>query len=263
MEVGEKPTRSGNKKWIIGKAWISYRRSYWGMGISFIEMKIQFLKGKKQVPARLLASQVDYIACSNCIRCCTMSYEFADAHKIKDQSAMHYLKFEIMGGIDIFSHKIYRDIVLDSMQFCRRNKNLKIGAFSVMSNEIPTIWTAGNNNLSDIIRDFKTFTSKEITKAIQKEYRSRRDWLLYMFNFYANRTNANDYFKVWTGDNHPEEIHDDAHLRAVLFQIHQSPVEAGLVSEPTHYLYSSARDFSGLNGIMEIDPPTPSPQAIK
>lgn len=54
----------------------------------------------------------------------------------------------------------------------------------------------GNANLSDVVRDFKTFTSKAITKAIEDEPGSRRNWLLYMFQFYANPTNANDYFKV-------------------------------------------------------------------
>ena len=97
--------------------------------------------------------------------------------------------------------------------FVVRKKGLKIGAYVIMSNHIHTIWTASNNNLSDIIRDFKTFTSKAISSSIDAEIESRRDWLLYMFRFYANRTNANDNFKVWTGDNHPEGIHSEPFLR--------------------------------------------------
>src|SRR5690349_11685002 len=136
-----------------------------------------------------------------------MSYEYSDGYKIRDQSATHFLTFTIMGWIDIFSRQRYRDLILESLQFCRVHKALKIGAYVIMSNHIHTIWTAPNNNLSDIIRDFKTFTSKEITNIITTEVESRRDWLLYMFNFYANRTNANEKYKVWTGNNHPEEIY--------------------------------------------------------
>src|SRR4026208_1466920 len=102
-----------------------------------------------------------------------------------------------------------------------------------MSNHIHTIWTAPDNNLSDVIRDFKTFTSKAITEAIETETESRRDWLLYMFNFYANRTAANDKFKVWTGNNHPEEIHSESFLRTKLTYIHENPVRACLVAEPS------------------------------
>jgi len=182
-----------------------------------------------------------------------MSYEFVESRKIINQSATHLLNFGIMGGIDIFSRQRYRDIVVESMQFCRRNKQLKIGAYVIMSSQIDTIWTALNNNLSDIIRDFKTFTSKAITETIASESRSRRDWLWYMFNYYANRTNANENFKVWTGDNQPEEIHSQPGMQDKLDYIHQKPVRAGLVAEPSHYLYSSARDYEGMKGLMEID----------
>lgn len=133
-----------------------------------------------------------------------MSYEFTGGYKIRDQSATHFLTFTIMGWIDIFSRQRYRDLVLQSFQFCRQKKGLLIGSYVVMSNHIHTIWTASQNNLSDILRDFKTYTSKAITASIETEPESRREWLLYMFRFFANRTNANEHFKVWTGDNHPE-----------------------------------------------------------
>lgn len=182
-----------------------------------------------------------------------MSYEFAEGYKIRDQSATHFLTFTIMGWIDIFTRIRYRNIILESMQFCRTNKGLLIGGYAIMSNHIHFIWTAKNKNLSDIIRDFKTHTSKAITKAIATEPESRREWLLYMFGFFANRTNANEYFKVWTGDNHPEEIYSEDFMKQKLNYIHESPVRAFLVAEPSHYLYSSALNYIGKKGTAEID----------
>ena len=182
-----------------------------------------------------------------------MSYEFAEGFKIRDQAATHFLTFSIMGWIDIFSRQRYRDMMLESMQYCHQHKGLKIGAYVIMSNHIHIIWATTNNNLSDIVRDFKTFTSKAITEAIETETESRRDWLLYMFRFYANRTAANDYFKVWTGNNHPEEIHSEPFLQTKLKYIHENPTRAGLVAEPSHYLYSSAANYEGKKGLMEID----------
>ena len=182
-----------------------------------------------------------------------MSYTFADGYKIRDQSATHFLTFTIMGWIDIFSRQRYRDLMIDSLQFCRKHKNLLIGGYVIMSNHIHSIWTAPNGNLSDIVRDFKTFTSKAISSSIESEQESRRDWLLYMFKFFANRTNANDNYKVWTSNNHPEEIHSDTFLKTKLNYIHENPVRAGLVTQPSHYLYSNASDYEGKKGLMEID----------
>ena len=182
-----------------------------------------------------------------------MSYEFADGYKIRDQSATHFLTFTIMGWIDIFTRQRYRDIIIDSFQFCRIHKGLLIGAYVIMSNHIHTIWTATNANLSDIIRDFKTFTSKAITGAVENEPESRREWLLYMFNFFANKTNANEKYKVWTGNNHPEAIYTEPFLKTKLNYIHENPVRVGLVRNASDYLYSSAADYEGRKGLMEID----------
>jgi REP element-mobilizing transposase RayT len=57
-----------------------------------------------------------------------------------------------------------------------------------MTNHIHAIWQAPQSNLNDIIRDFKTFTSKAISNSIQSDPESRRVWLLYMFRFYANQS---------------------------------------------------------------------------
>lgn len=182
-----------------------------------------------------------------------MSYENADGYKIKDQGATHFLTFSIMGWIDIFSKQRYRDIILESFRYCQKNKSLQVGAYVIMTNHIHVIWTASNNNLSDIIRDFKTYTSKSITRSIESEPESRREWLLYMFGFYANRTAANDYYKVWTGNNHPEEIYSPDFLITKLSYIHQNPVRAGIVSEASNYLYSSASNYERKKGLINID----------
>ena len=101
-----------------------------------------------------------------------MSYEFADGYQIRNQGATHYLTFSIEGWVDLFSRKIYKDLILESFAHCQKNKNLCIHAFVIMTNHVHTIWTAKDNNLSDVIRDFKTFTSKSFIKIRKTNYRT-------------------------------------------------------------------------------------------
>lgn len=182
-----------------------------------------------------------------------MSYEFAEGYKIRDQSATHFLTFTIVGWIDVFSRQSYRDIIVKSLMYCQLNKGLQVSAWVIMSNHIHLIGKARNHNLSDVIRDFKTFTSKAITAAITQEPESRRHWLLHMFSFYAKRTNANKIFKVWTGNNHPEEIYSEKFFNTKLNYIHENPVRSGLVAKPEHYIYSSASSYMDKKGLLEID----------
>ncbi|MCF6352740.1 MAG: hypothetical protein L3J06_07000 [Cyclobacteriaceae bacterium] len=38
-----------------------------------------------------------------------------------------------------------------------------------------------------------------------------------------------------------------------LAYLHNNPVEAGIVEEPAHYLYSSARDYAGIKGLLNVE----------
>jgi REP element-mobilizing transposase RayT len=163
------------------------------------------------------------------------------------------MTFTVVGWIDLFSRQVYRDILIKNMAYCRKNKDLLIGAFVIMTNHLHVIWQSKCGKLSDTLRDFKSFCTKELIAAINGENESRENWLLHMFQFYASRTNQNKDFKIWTGDNHPEEIVTPEFLMTKLNYIHENPVRAGWVSEPEDYLYSSANNYAGRKGVMEID----------
>ena len=182
-----------------------------------------------------------------------MSYEIEDGYKIRNQSGLYFLTFTVVGWIDLLSRKLYRDILLTNMQWCRANKGLRVGAYVIMTNHMHIIWQSERDNLSAIIRDYKSFCTKQMIAAIQREAESRKEWLLYMFEFFANRSNRNKEFKIWTNDNHPEEIFSPDFMRSKMDYIHNNPVRAGFVEKAEDYLYSSARNYYNGKGIFEVD----------
>ena len=94
-------------------------------------------------------------------------------YKIVDQEALHYVTFQIVNWVDLFTRKVYRDIVIDSLKFCQANKGLELYAFVVMSNHIHLLIRSDIGKLSDTIREFKSFTAKQILLAIEMEQESR------------------------------------------------------------------------------------------
>jgi len=81
-------------------------------------------------------------------------------------------------GRQVFTRTEYRDILIESLKFCQKEKGLLLHGWCIMSNHVHLIMSAKNENLSDILRDFKKFTSKKIFAAIEKnEYESRRECL--------------------------------------------------------------------------------------
>jgi REP element-mobilizing transposase RayT len=175
-------------------------------------------------------------------------------YKIEDQEGLHYVTFQIVEWVDIFTRVVYRDIVIDSLRYCQQNKELEIYAFVVMSNHIHLLLRSGIGKLSDTIGEFKSYTAKQILLAIELESESRRDWMLNLFEFAAKKHKRNEKHQVWTHENHPELIYSDKFLFQKMNYIHENPVRAGIVENPEDYSYSSARDLAGKSCLLNIVP---------
>jgi REP element-mobilizing transposase RayT len=112
-----------------------------------------------------------------------------------------------------------------------------------MSNHIHMIaYADGNNDLSEVIRDFKKFTANGILKSIQTEPESRSEWLLYLFKFFA-KFQPNREHQFWQKDNHPIALWSQEVIWQKLNYIHLNPVRAGLVKNSFDYIYCSAGDY--------------------
>lgn len=165
-------------------------------------------------------------------------------YKIRNQSAIHFITFAVVEWVDVFTRKDYRDIVLDSIRFCQKEKGLLLHSWCIMSNHVHLIVSAKENNLSDILRDFKKFTSKQIITAIENNVaESRKDWMLKIFKEQGSKNSRNSIYQFWRQDNQPQELFSAAFIFQKINYIHQNAVEAGIVERAEDYLYSSARDY--------------------
>ena len=96
------------------------------------------------------------------------------------------------------------------------------------------------------MRDFKKFTSKEIINAIRENpQENRKEWLLEKFE-------AKEGIHFWGTDNHPIELWSNNVIHQKLNYLHQNPVEEGLVFRAEQYVYSSAIDYAGEKGLLDI-----------
>jgi putative transposase len=175
-------------------------------------------------------------------------------YRIKDQEALYFLTFSTVGWVDIFTRKVYKDIVIDSMRYCLKEKGLRLFSYVIMSNHIHMVCAAKEGlNLSDIIRDFKKFTAKQIIRTIQTIPESRKEWMLVIFGKAGNSNPNNKTYQVWRQDNHPVELYSNSVIEQKIEYIHLNPVRAGIVQNPEDYIYSSARNYAEMEYILEIE----------
>jgi REP element-mobilizing transposase RayT len=177
----------------------------------------------------------------------------SDGYKIRDQTLPHFVTATVVDWIDVFTRKNYRDIVITCLDFCITNKAMVLYGYVIMSNHIHMVVQSGNGELSDLLRDFKKFTSKEILKTIQEEPESRREWMLERFKLATDSHSRNKNYQFWQYGNHPEEIYSNKFMWSKLYYIHLNPVRAGIVEKASHYIYSSASNYVSDTGLLKIE----------
>ena len=112
------------------------------------------------------------------------------------------------------------------------------------------------NHPSDVLRDLKKFTSKQIIAAIEDKNlpEIRRGWMLWIFRQAGEANVKNTTYQFWQQENHPIELFSNKFIDQKLNYIHQNPVTAGLVDEPWEYRYSSARDYmNNKKGLLDVE----------
>jgi putative transposase len=177
----------------------------------------------------------------------------ADNYSINDQNAIYFLTFTVIDWIDVFTRKEYKLTITDSLNYCVENKGLTIYAWCLMSNHLHLVCRAKENfKISEVIRDFKKFTSKSILKLIQEIPESRRDWLLYRFEFAGKFDNRIKKYKFWQETNHAVLLDTNEMIDQRINYIHQNPVRALIVAHPHEYLFSSALDYAGEKGYVDV-----------
>jgi len=175
-------------------------------------------------------------------------------YQIKEQNALHYITLQVVYWVDIFTRHVYRDIVMESLRYCQQAKGLEIYAYVVMSNHIHMIVKSETENLSDILRDFKKFTSKRIAETIETTTESRKEWMLRLFSHAAKRQNKKGNYQIWTHENHAIQLYSNEVIQEKVQYIHANPVRSRLVENHEDYIYSSAKNYAGENGLLSITP---------
>ncbi|WP_428656306.1 REP-associated tyrosine transposase [Runella sp.] len=165
----------------------------------------------------------------------------SELRKATVPEATYFVTLTVVGWIDIFTRKEYSDEIIKNLKFCQQKKNLKIFEYVIMPSHIHIICRRNRGLLNELLRDFKSYTAKQLLQLIRDNpQESRKEWLDYMFQFFANRYAQNSEYMFWQKTNHPIELYSNRIIQQKIDYIHQNPVAAGIVTEPYYYLYSSA-----------------------
>ena len=178
----------------------------------------------------------------------------SENYKFRDPDGIYFTTSTIVQWIDVFTKDIYSNMIIDSLKYCQKSKDLNVHAWCIMSNHIHLIVSKkGDYLLSEIFSSFKQYTSKEIVKSLHSGTDRRKEWILNIFQEEASRIKCVENYKLWIDGNHPVQLDTNKMIDDRLEYLHNNPVKAGIVYKPEDYVYSSAIDYTGGKGLIDID----------
>ena len=139
----------------------------------------------------------------------------------KELGVIHFLTLTVINWLDVFTKPEYFQIIIDSLKYCQKKKGLLIHAYVIITNHLHLMVSVRGGNiqqvdllhnlrceeaparceeapaseqesLSDIMRDFKSWTAKEIYKQLLHDNRNYIPEILEL-----NKSNKNKDFQLW------------------------------------------------------------------
>ena len=159
----------------------------------------------------------------------------------------HFLTCTIVEWLPLFTRPALVDIVSNTWRYQQANQNLKLYGYVVLENHLH--YLAQSPNLAKSVSSFKSFTARNIVDHLQH---LNAETTLQRFRFAKRAHKLDRVYQVWQEGVHAEMVYSESVMRQKLDYIHHNPVKRGYVDRGEHWRYSSARDYQGQPGLIEV-----------
>ena len=169
-------------------------------------------------------------------------------YKIIEVNQPHFITCTILHWLPVFTRPDSVQIILDSLNYLKKSDNLKLYGFVILENHLHMI--ISSENLPKTIQKFKSYTAKKIIELLKS---NGSNTLLDQFRFYKKAHKTQTNFQIWQEACAPKLIQDDEMMRQKLDYIHLNPVKRGYVEIAEPWRYSSAQNYHGESGLIDIN----------
>jgi putative transposase len=168
-------------------------------------------------------------------------------YRFHESEYPYFLTCTIVGWLPVFTRPETVAMIFDSWRYLQANRGFELFGYVILENHLHLI--ARSQNLSEDIGNFKSFTARQIIDYLLS---CRAVTLLDQLRWHKEKHKIGQEFQLWREGSHPKQIADHEMMLQKLAYMHNNPVERGYVDEPIHWRYSSARNYAGGTGLIEV-----------
>jgi putative transposase len=172
-----------------------------------------------------------------------------------EKEACYFITFQTVDWVDVFIRPVYKQVIVHTLNHFIESKGLVVYSWCLMTHHLHLLAQAKQGQvIAELEKEYKSFTTNKILEAIDTEPPMRKEWMLSRFENFGTMLGLNKKYHVWQNCSHP--LHIDTQKKDILLEhfeyIHQNPVRDKVVDIPVEYKYSSARDYAGMQGLVNI-----------
>ena len=169
-------------------------------------------------------------------------------YKIYEPTHPHFITSTVLNWIPLFTRQESVEILLESFRYLQQTDNLKLYSYVILENHIHIV--AQSDDIAKSMAKFKRHTARKLITLLQKEnVKTIPEQLI----FYKKSHKSDREYQLWQEGIQPKLIQSDTMMISKINYIHNNPVKRGYVDEASHWRYSSARDYEGIDGLLEIE----------
>jgi REP element-mobilizing transposase RayT len=169
-------------------------------------------------------------------------------YRIYETTYPYFMTCTTVAWVPVFTRPESVEIILESWRFLQREREFLLLGFVILENHLHLIASAPE--LPTVMQNFKSpYTARKIVDLL--ELRSAHVLLRQLRALKLSHKTESEY-QVWQEGSHPEQIQNDEMMWQKLEYIHNNPVARGYVDDPLHWRYSSARNYAGQPGLIEV-----------
>ena len=168
-------------------------------------------------------------------------------YKIKEEYYPYFITTSVVDGISLFAEPELSEIVLNSLVYLQNELDITLYAYVLMHNHVHMV--IEGKDLSGKLRKFKSYTARKIIDLLKER---NRTFTLRKLSMNKHDHHKDSQYQVWQEGFHPKQISSLEMMTQKIEYVHYNPVKAGFVDRPEDWRNSSARNYSGLEGVIFV-----------
>jgi REP element-mobilizing transposase RayT len=158
-------------------------------------------------------------------------------YRIVEEHALYFVTFSVVEWLPVFVTEAPCQIITESLNFCHREKHMRINAYVIMPTHFHAILfdeDFESQRLRRSVTALRKYTGRQLTRYCLEAQSE-------CFSATVKAKAGKDRkYRFWQDGIHPEAIYSEAFWRQKFNYLHENPCRKGLVWEPAHWRFSSA-----------------------